>query len=185
MGYTIADYAAELRAIVARTDKESTIMSQVRVAAVKLAANRDDWLKPEHFEYLRDRGSGLHVLHEEPDHTLMVFAACFKPGKVTPIHDHGTWAVVAGVSGEECNAIFKRVDDGEKPGHAKIEQSSEKSFGFGDVLCMPSGTFHTVTNRTDDVSVSLHTYGMNTNHTVRSQFDPDTGALSEFKIPLQ
>ena len=50
MGYTIADYAAELRAIVARTDKESTIMSQVRVAAAKLAANRDDWLKPEHFE---------------------------------------------------------------------------------------------------------------------------------------
>ena len=42
MGYTIADYAAELRAIVARTDQESTILSQVRVAAAKLAANRDD-----------------------------------------------------------------------------------------------------------------------------------------------
>lgn len=185
MGYSIEDYAAELRAIVAETDNESTIMSRVRVAAGKLAANRDAWLKPEHFEYLPERGSGLHVLHEEPDHSLMVFAACFKPGKVTPIHDHGTWAVVAGVSGEETNTIFKRIDAGEKPGHADIEQRGAKTFGFGDVLCMPAGTFHTVTNNTDEVSVSLHTYGMNTNHTQRFQVDPDSGALTEFKIPLR
>ena len=185
MGYTIADYAADLRAIVAEEDTESAIMSRVRVAAAKLAANRDDWLKPEHFEYLAERGSGLHVLHEEADHSLMVFAACFKPGKVTPMHDHGTWAVVAGVSGAETNTIFKRIDAGERPGYGEVERRGEKTFGFGDVLCMPAGTFHTVTNNTDEVSVSLHTYGMNTNHTVRSQFDPDTGALTEFKIPLQ
>ena len=36
----------------------------------------------------------------------MVFAACFKPGRVTPVHDHGTWAVVAGVDGEEKNTII-------------------------------------------------------------------------------
>ena len=45
----------------------------------------------------------LYVLHEKDDHNL-VFAACFKPGRVTPVHDHGTWAVFAGVDGgEKCN----------------------------------------------------------------------------------
>jgi competence protein ComGF len=33
--------------------------------------------------------------------------------------------------------------------------------------------------------VSLHTYGKNTNHTVRCQIDPETGKVEEFKIPLR
>ena len=47
------------------------------------------------------RLAAFYVLHEKDDHTLMVLAACVKPGSVTPVHDHGTWAVVTGVDGEE------------------------------------------------------------------------------------
>lgn len=55
----------------------------------------------------------------------MVFAACFRPGRVTPVHDHGTWAVVSGVDGEEKNTIFKRTDDGSKPGYGEIQLRGE------------------------------------------------------------
>jgi predicted metal-dependent enzyme (double-stranded beta helix superfamily) len=34
-------------------------------------------------------------------------------------HNHGTWAVVAGVYGPERNAFWKRLDDGSRPGCAK------------------------------------------------------------------
>ena len=127
----------------------------------------------------------MYVLHEEEDHTLMVFAACFRPGRVTPIHDHGTWAVVAGVEGEEKNTIYVRTDDCSLADTAKIQFRGEKVVRQGDAIGLPSGTFHTVSNESDKVSVSLHTYGMNTNHTVRCQIDPNTGKVEEFKIPLR
>ena len=50
----------------------------------------------------------------------MVFAACFKPGSITPVHDHGTWAVFAGVDGGEKNAIYKRTDNAFEPNYGEI-----------------------------------------------------------------
>ena len=44
---------------------------------------------------------------------------------------------------------------------------------------MPSGTFHTVSNESDNVSVSLQTYSMNTNYTARCQIDPATGKVKK------
>ncbi len=183
--YTVQEYVDDLRRITGAAADESEIIKQVRPLAEKLAQNRDGWMKPEYYDYDEDRGSGLHVLHEEPDHTLMVFAAAFRPGRLTPIHDHGTWAVVAGVDGEETNTIYSRVDDGSKPGFAELEKRGEKTFRHGEALALRTGSFHTVLNPADTVSVSLHTYGMNTNHTVRCQVDPETGAVAEFKIPLR
>jgi len=99
--YSVQDYVDDLRATVAAAENESEILSKVRPLAQKLVNNRDAWIKPEHYQVNDERGSSLYVLHEEEDHTLMVFAAFFRPGRVTPVHDHGTWAVVAGVDGEE------------------------------------------------------------------------------------
>ena len=101
--YTIQNYVEDLRTAVALAATEAEILRKVRPLAQKLVINRGAWLKPEYYEVDLKRGSSLYVLHEEEDHTLMVFAACFRPGRVTPIHDHGTWAVVAGVEGEEKN----------------------------------------------------------------------------------
>ena len=183
--YSVQDYVNDLRTTVAAAETESKILSKVRPLAQKLVENRDAWIKPEHYQVDDERGSSLYVLHEEEDHTLMVFAACFRPGRVTPVHDHGTWAVVAGVDGEEKNTIYKRIGDGSKPGQGKIQLRGEKDVCQGDAIGMPTGTFHTVSNVSDEVSVSLHTYGMNTNHTVRCQIDPETGKVEEFKIPLR
>tara|TARA_B100002051_G_scaffold134924_1_gene128189 strand:+ start:119 stop:688 length:570 start_codon:yes stop_codon:yes gene_type:complete len=183
--YTVQNYVDDLQATVAAAESESEILSKVRPLAQKLVENRDTWIKPEHYEVNDDRGSSLYVLHEEADHTLMVFAACFRPGRVTPVHDHGTWAVVAGVDGEEKNTIYLRTDDGSKPGYGEIQFRGDKVVRHGDAIGMPAGTFHTVSNESNEVSVSLHTYGMNTNHTVRCQIDPETGKVDEFKIPLR
>ena len=183
--YSVQDYVDDLRTTVAVAETESEILSKVRPLAQRLVKNRDVWIKPEHYQVNDERGSSLYVLHEEEDHTLMVFAACFRPGRVTPVHDHGTWAVVAGVAGAEKNTIYKRIDDGSKPNQGEIQLRGDKVVRQGDAIGMPSGTFHTVSNVSDEVSVSLHTYGMNTNHTVRFQIDPETGKVDEFKIPLR
>ena len=47
--------------------------------------------------------ASVHVLHEESDHRLAVFAVSWLPGRGVPPHDHGTWAIVVGVDGPEKN----------------------------------------------------------------------------------
>lgn len=99
--------------------RPSLILSKVRPLSEKLFNDRDAWIKPERYEVDKLRGVSQYVLHEKDDHNL-IFAACFKPGRVTPVHDHGTWAVFAGVDGGEKNAIYKRTDNAFEPNYGEI-----------------------------------------------------------------
>ena len=65
------------------------------------------------------------MLHEENDHTNAVFLLSWLPDRGTPAHDHGTWAVVAGIEGEEKETMWQRNDDGSKPGNADLEKGTE------------------------------------------------------------
>ena len=49
---------------------------------------------------------------------------------------------------------------------------------------MPKGVIHSVWNDTDDVTVSLHVYGLHVNHTQRSQFDPATRTETPYKVKV-
>jgi predicted metal-dependent enzyme (double-stranded beta helix superfamily) len=182
--YGMEDYIADLRAITAASADPQRIIEQVRPLAQRVALDRS-WLKPEHYRCDEEQGVGLTLLHEEPDHTLAVFAVAWLPGRGVPPHDHGTWAVVAGVDGPETNAFWKRVDDGSRPGHAEIVKTSEKVFREGDVLSMLPGAIHNVTNNTDQVTVSLHCYGLHLNHAQRSQFDPRNNREEPFILKVK
>ena len=139
-------FVDDLRNITRETSDEAAIIRRVRPLARELALAKT-WLRPEHYRCDEAQGFGVHLLHEEPDHTLAVFAASWLPGRGAPPHNHGTWAVVAGVDGPETNVFWKRLDDGSRPGYAEIARNGQKVFGPGDVVSFL--------------------------HTGRSQFDPE------------
>ena len=103
-----------------------------------------------------------------------MFAAAWLPGRGPAPHNHGTWAVVAGVDGAETNISWERSTTGRGPGTrgAKRERAD---LGPGDVLTFLPGAIHSVVNHTREVTVSLHVYGFNINFTPRSQFDVEQG----------
>ena len=131
------------------------------------------------------QGFGVHLIHEEPDHTVAVLALSWLPNRGAPPHDHGTWAVVAGVDGPEKNEFFERTDDRSRPGHAELKKIGEKVCGVGDVVALPKGTIHSVWNETDGVTLSLHIYGKHINFTGRSQFDLKTQTETPFVVKMQ
>jgi predicted metal-dependent enzyme (double-stranded beta helix superfamily) len=182
--YTLERFIEDLRHITADSADERQILSRVRPLAHRLALSRT-WLRPEHYEADAEQGFGAHVLHEEPDHTLAVFAASWLPSRGAPPHDHGTWAVVAGVDGPEKNVFWERLDDRSRSGYAELRKTGEKVFGPGDVLAMPSGGIHSVVNESAKVSLSLHVYGKHVNHTERSKFDPEQRTETIFKVKLK
>ena len=169
---SLEKFVLNLRQIALQTNDEHEIMARVRPLAIELAVSKK-WLSPRYYEGIEAQGNGVYVLHEEADHTLAVVAVCWLPHRETPPHNHGTWAVVAGVDGPERNVFWKRRDDGTRAGYAELERAGEKIVGPGEALAMPTGTIHSVVNDTDAVTLTLHVYGRHLNHSNRSQFDVD------------
>lgn len=182
--YSIAELAADLRRLRASGADERETLKQVRLLAARAARAKDAWLGKGHYEADPQQGFGVHLLHEEPDHSLAVFAIAWLPDRGTPPHDHGTWAVVAGVDGVEKNEFYERVDDRSKHGHAELKRKAGKSFDVGEVLAMPKGTIHSVWNETKATTVSLHIYGRHINHTARSQFDLEKQAETPYLVKV-
>jgi predicted metal-dependent enzyme (double-stranded beta helix superfamily) len=163
---------------------EAAIVRRVREAATALAARSGEWLTPRMRQPDPEQGFGLYVLHEEADHSLATFVVSWLPQRGTTPHDHGTWAVVVGLEGEERNEMWRRLDDGRRGGYAELARTGEKVFGANEVLLMPTGVIHSVWNDCDRVSVSLHVYGHHINHTERSQFDPVARTEAPYKVRI-
>ncbi len=179
--YSVAEYVEDLRRITAEETDEKVIFQRLAPLAQKLAAT-PGWITDKHRQCDQNQGFGFHTLHEEEDHTNAVFLLSWLPNRGTPAHDHGTWAVVVGIEGKEKETMWQRNDDGAKPGYADLEQGTEAVMTTGKESCLLSGDIHTVWNISDDISLSLHTYGKHVNFTDRSQFDPETKSAEPFLV---
>lgn len=179
--YDLARFVDDLRSITAETREPRKVIDRVRPLARELALAKN-WLEERHYACDAEQGFGVHLLHEEADHTLAVFAVAWLPGRGAPPHNHGTWAVVAGVDGPEKNVFWKRLDDGSRPGHAEIRKQGEKVFGPGEVVSFLPEHIHSVVNETDRVTLSLHVYGKHVNYTERFTFDPERKVAEAFKV---
>ena len=179
--HSLSAFIASLREISSQETDEQRIVERVRPLAERLVVS-DELRALPRTEPDPEQGFGFQLLHEEPDHTLVVAILSWLPGRSTPPHDHGTWGVVVGVEGEEVNTFWRRVDDGLRTEYAEIEKEHEKVFTAGESLTLLPRTIHSIENRSDAISVSLHIYGYHINHTDRSQFDTENGAVTPWKV---
>jgi predicted metal-dependent enzyme (double-stranded beta helix superfamily) len=174
--YSVEDYVADLRRIDREESDDREKCRKLESLSLKLAhtlANQPGGLKEEYFKCDPDQGFGLHLLHEEEDHSLPVFLFSWLPGRGTPVHDHKTWGVVVGISGVETEILWKRRDDGSKPGYADLEHVGNQTLTVDDTSTFLGDAIHTVQNDGEETTLSLHTYGMHINFTGRLQFDPE------------
>jgi 3-mercaptopropionate dioxygenase len=100
-------------------------------------------------------GYVCHVLHTEPDGSFSVCALVWRPGQMTPIHDHVTWCVVGVVQGAEYEELFAL-----RHGATALETVGHRVAYPGDVGGFaPPGDIHRVRNHGGDVAISVHVYG--------------------------
>lgn len=179
--YSIDDFVADVRTIMVETKEEEIILSMVAPLARKVAAGTG-WRSEEMFTADPELGFGSTLLHAEPDNSLFVVVDSWLPGRGVRPHDHGTWAIVVGVTGPEKNTFWGRTDDGSVEGHAQLRKTSEKIISAGDVVAMKTGEIHSVQNDTGETTLSFHVYGQHLNFTGRSQFDTDSNREIPFLI---
>lgn len=168
--YALDVFVEDLRSVVASARSQERLLMRLRPFVRRFALSKS-WLLPRHYETEPDQGNGVHLLHEEPDHSLAVAAVTWLPGHETPPHDHGTWAVVAAVEGPEANTFWRRLDDRTRAGYAELERIDAKVLSIGDVIAMPEDAIHSVANETKDTTMTLHVYGRNLQYSERFEFD--------------
>jgi 3-mercaptopropionate dioxygenase len=96
-----------------------------------------------------------HLLHAEPDGAFSIVALVWRPGQVTPIHDHVTWCVFGVVQGAEYEELFRL--DAER---GCLVESGTNENVMGDVSGFaPPGDIHRVHNVGDRTAISVHVYG--------------------------
>ena len=182
--YGLDQFVEDMRTITSETSDDGEIVARVKPLAIRLAEDKS-WLTDEHRNANNAQGAAVFLLHEEPDHSLAVFASAYSAGRGFPPHDHGTWAIVAGVEGIETDTYWRRVDNGSRDGYAELEQGVETPIAPGSASAMVTGEIHSVANKTAETTISLHVYGRHVGFIDRSQFDPESNVQEPFKVVFE
>jgi 3-mercaptopropionate dioxygenase len=100
-------------------------------------------------------GYRSHPLYIAPDGAFSIVTLVWRPGQLTPIHDHVTWCVFGVIQGVEHEERFSL--DEERgclvPAGTSLNQTGNVS-GFA-----PPGDIHRVRNVSDRTAISIHVYG--------------------------
>ena len=110
----IAAAVTDIREIEKRDGVTRESLEKIKQRLLQLAARTDlfdpsDYPPPAPGEKLR---SCLYRLSEDADHRFALYANASLGGYGTPAHNHTTWAVIAGVTGEELNRFYERTPEG-------------------------------------------------------------------------
>jgi predicted metal-dependent enzyme (double-stranded beta helix superfamily) len=127
--------------------------------------------RPNHASYALHRGEGLFVS-----------AVVWGPGDYVGPHDHQTWGMIGVMGNAIQETRYRRVDDRERQGYAKLETDRSMLVKPGEVsLLTPEvDEIHRMDNFSDRSTVEIHVYGKDLVGLPRFHYDIETGKVSSF-----
>lgn len=154
----------------ATTEDQCDCLPDLRQLVRKLVLN-SYWLQTQRPDSSPNAETAILNLYDEIGYPLTVQVETLVPGAKSSIHNHGTWGVVAVLQGEEKNSFWQRLPEPELPD--KIEQLSEKTLAYGDVISFTPGAIHSIQAISQEPLVTFNLYG-ETYSKLRFEFDPIT-----------
>jgi predicted metal-dependent enzyme (double-stranded beta helix superfamily) len=121
----------DIRAIETRDGVTRHSLEGIKARLAALAA-RKDLFDPADFPPPAPGGklkSCLYRVAEDPDHRFALYVNSSLGGHNTPAHNHTTWAVIVGITGEELNRFYERADEGvRETGQYTVKQGTGVAF---------------------------------------------------------
>jgi predicted metal-dependent enzyme (double-stranded beta helix superfamily) len=174
---------ARVRALNAQGVTRSSLEA-VKSALIALARERDLFPLAD-FPALTRGLSLLYRLAQDPDQRLALYLQTALAGEDTPPHNHGTWAVIAGVVGEEENILYERLDSGDRPGHGSVKPKGRFTVKPGTAIAFMPEEVHSILLPGKEPAIHLHLYGKPLElMTDRVWFDVAKGTTAHFAAPL-
>lgn len=123
------------------------------------------WQVPDHRPD-PELGWAVQTLYDEPFFDLTVQLVTWLPGAGSPIHNHGTWGIIAMISGTELNRFWQNSGQAQP-----IQWAGEQSFGAGEIVALMPEVIHQVEVQGAEPTISLNIYGK-ADYKARFEFDP-------------
>jgi predicted metal-dependent enzyme (double-stranded beta helix superfamily) len=140
-------------------------------------------LFPEEEFGLHGRSGYMYTLSVDPDQRFALYLDCSLGEGETPPHNHTTWAVIAGVRGEERNRFYRRIA-GDGAAHGALEPTGDFTVRPGEGVCLLPDDFHSVCCPVGRLNMNLHLYGRSLSQlTGRVQYDAATRRYRPYGAP--
>jgi predicted metal-dependent enzyme (double-stranded beta helix superfamily) len=123
--------------------------------ALHLSVASRDWLPPAQMTP-DDRQYARHVVYADPEGRYTVVAIVWAKGQCSPVHSHHTWCGVAVYRGIIEETFFRGPDSANPPAPVNTITRNVGSLS----LDLQGHGIHQIANRSQDVAVSIHIYGV-------------------------
>ena len=180
--YTLEQFFADMQELVdAHTDQEK-LFDRGSAHLERLVTAPD--AIPEQFRVPSGKGRranhGSYALYRGPG--LFISSVVWGPGDHVGPHDHKTWGMI-GVAGNAIQETrYRRVDDRDRDGVARLEKDRTTLVKPGDVsLLVPEvDEIHAMDNLSDRATFEIHVYGQDLVGLPRCQYNMETGQIKSF-----
>jgi rhodanese-related sulfurtransferase/predicted metal-dependent enzyme (double-stranded beta helix superfamily) len=175
---------AQVRRIEAEKGATEAALEAIKPVLIDLAG-RGELFPSAHFPVAPGGRARVYRVVEDPDGRFALYASAGVPGKARPPHNHTTWAVIAGVFGDEHNVFYERTDNRAQPGMGRLRRTGELTVRKGNACAFLPDDFHTIEVTGGASSLHLHLYGMSLEKLPeRIHFEsPEGGAYKIYGAP--
>lgn len=166
--YRLYRFLTELEDILATIPEDSARIEAI-APRVRLLLSSSYWLQMEYAPPPEQPGWSVKFLYRDFDFALTVQMVAWLPGRISPIHNHGAWGIVALIGGAEKNRLWRRSPTPQHPD--RIELVDEKILSAGDIIGFLPDAIHSVEPMGDEPAITFNLYGV-TDFSRRFEFDP-------------
>jgi predicted metal-dependent enzyme (double-stranded beta helix superfamily) len=153
----------DVRDIEAREGVTRESLEKIKARLAKLAA-RKDLFDPADFPAPAPGGklkSCLYRVAEDPDHRFALYVNASLGGHNTPAHNHTTWAVIVGITGEELNRFYDRAAEG-------VRETGQFTVGQGTGVAFLPDDLHSI--HIEAPLLNFHMYGLGLDQLHRREY---------------
>ena len=113
----------------------------------------------EHFPVSAERPAGVYRLAEDLNGEYALYVSAGLPGKAQPPHNHTTWAIIAGISGNERNDVYTRHSTADAA-RDDLKLSHTVDVAAGNAITLSAEDVHTIELIDGQAGLHLHFYGL-------------------------
>lgn len=155
----VAAFIAEAKQLLERAEPaDRETLQTVARALERLGAQRDLFPSAQ-FPVSADNPAQVYRLSEDLDGRYALYVSAGLPGKAQPPHDHTTWAIIAGITGNERNVFYRReaTDDATRD---RLTETGRSDVVSGSSVTLLPDDVHTIELVGNDPGLHLHFYGL-------------------------
>ncbi len=165
--YRLYRFLTDLETILATIPEDQKRLPIIAHLLRKLL-NHCPWLQTYYMPPSPNPGWSILSLYEEPEFPLTLQIVAWLPGNISPIHNHGTWGIVALLSGQEKNTFWRRSPTPEFGD--RLQAVDTYILNPGEIITFLPDAIHSVEPLGDEPAITLNIYG-ETDINRRFEFD--------------